>query len=83
VLETAYRKRIANCVFVGPNRTLSRKKTTQKCDKLLQFMQSHCRGQGFDSPQLHQPEGVMTALGAVAEARSALVTLAQQMGRRC
>ena len=31
---------------------------TQNC-KIADSMQSHCRGQGFDSPQLHQPLPLM------------------------
>jgi hypothetical protein len=26
-----------------------------RCPEMCYFPSSHCRGQGFDSPQLHQP----------------------------
>ena len=51
----AYRSCIANGWIFARERALCRTKYPQNCEKALQSMQSHCRGQGFDSPQLHQP----------------------------
>lgn len=48
-------QRIANNSICGSIPYFRRSKVVRNCEKPLQPLQSHCRGQGFSSPNLHQP----------------------------
>ena len=55
--------RVSQRFAIGPqiarfsvNSPSSSPKVTQNCEELTHVLLSHCRGQGFDSPQLHQPK---------------------------
>ena len=50
-VSQAYRRSLDFC----PERAVLRSHLHAKLRKIEHSMQSHCRGQGFDSPQLHQP----------------------------
>ena len=46
---------IANSSICAETRLFRLSKRMQNWEKMHWWVQSHCRGQGFDSPQLHQP----------------------------
>jgi hypothetical protein len=63
-----YRKCIAMPALSAANTAVGLTETVEIGRSQLPVTQSHCRGQGFDSPQLHQPEA--QAIQGIAEHRA-------------
>ena len=51
------------------------------CSSDGRALQSHCRGQGFDSPQLHQPPGSTSNICRIKDERASLQRVRFELAR--